>query len=439
MEAPEARHRDAFEGWEPAAQRALVDAKLRDLVALAAARSPLYGGLWGEPGSFGGLGDLGRLPLLTKDVWVAASPPRSSDALTGPLTDALVLRSGGSTGEPKFSIYSHSEFAGTMPFFARTYRAAGLVPGDRVANLFAAGALYASFSFVNRLLETLGCLSFPYTAAADAEIVADGCARFGIDVLVGFPSRLLHVAPALQARGVRIAKIFYAGEHLHPEDRQRLTETLGCSVIASAGYGAVDSGLMGHACEARAGGFHHVLADHVVVEVVDPETGRPKRPGEAGSLVVTNLDRHLQPVIRYVIGDEGRLVPEACPCGRATPVFELLGRTDDALRLGYATVLRAEVLAAFADEPAVGQAVQLVKQRHDGREALRIRVEVAEHGRDETLQARLEAALLQAKPDVAKLIAAGSLAPLAVELLAPGGIPLMPVTGKFKGTIDETL
>ncbi|MEB3330700.1 MAG: AMP-binding protein, partial [Candidatus Sericytochromatia bacterium] len=299
MEAPESPLRDAFEGWPSEAQAALVDAKLRALLQLAAAQAPLYRQLWGPLGPFGGLADLGRLPLLTKETWVAASPPRSSDALTGPLTDAVVFRSGGSTGAPKFSVYGHREFAGCMPLFARTYRAAGLRPGDRVANLFAAGGLYASFSFVNRLLETLSCLSFPYTAAADAEAVADGCARFGIDVLVGFPSRLLQVAPALQARGVRIAKIFYAGEHLHPDDRQHLTEALGCTVIASAGYGAVDSGLMGHACEARAGGFHHVLADHVVVEVVDPATGLARPPGEPGALVVTNLDRHLQPVIRY--------------------------------------------------------------------------------------------------------------------------------------------
>ncbi|MEB3330860.1 MAG: hypothetical protein VKQ33_16685, partial [Candidatus Sericytochromatia bacterium] len=127
------------------------------------------------------------------------------------------------------------------------------------------------------------------------------------------------------------------------------------------------------------------------------------------------------------------------PCGRTTPVFELLGRADDAVRLGYATVLRAEVLAAFAGEPAVGHAVQLVKQRHDGREGLLIRVEVPDSAREPGLQARLEAAVLRAKPDVARLIAAGSLGPLVVALLPPGGIPRVPVTGKFKGTLDETL
>ncbi len=430
--------RDAIEAADAEVLGALVDAKLRALCAAARAGSPFHRERLAGV-NVAGRADLVRVPILTKDDWVAASPPRSDAALTQPLGGAYVFRSGGSTGEPKFSIYAAAEFAASMAYFRRTYVSAGLRPGDRVANLFAAGGLYASFVFVNRLLEELGCLNFPYTAAAPADVVADGAARFGIDTLLGFPSLLLQVAPALAARGVRIRKVFYAGEHLHAEDRAALIAQLGCEIVASAGYGAVDSGLMGYQCEAMTGGEHHVLADHAWLEVVHPETLAPVPEGDEGLLVVTNLDRLLHPVIRYRVGDLARLVPGPCPCGRTTPRFELLGRGDDALRLGYATVTRAEVLAAFAGSPGLTSAVQLVKRREDGREALLVRVEVPAQADAEGLAARLTARLLDAKPDLAKMAAAGNLAWPRVEVLAPGAIPRVAVTGKFRGTIDETL
>jgi phenylacetate-coenzyme A ligase PaaK-like adenylate-forming protein len=429
--------RDPIEGADPAAIGALVDEKLRALVATARAGSPFHAarlaGVRVE-----GRADLAAVPLLTKDAWAAASPPHAEAALTRPLAAAYVFRSGGSTGDPKFSCFAHDEFAASMAQFTRSYTAAGLRPGDRVANLFAAGGLYASFVFVGRMLEALGCVSFPYTAAAAPEVVADGCARFGIDVLLGFPSWLLQVAPALEARGVRIRKIFYAGEHLHADDRARLRAVLGAEIIASAGYGAVDSGLMGYQCEAMAGGEHHLLSDHSYLEVVHPETLAPVPDGEEGLLLVTNLDRHLHPVLRYRIGDLARLLPGACACGRTADRFELLGRGDDALRLGYATVTRAELLAAFAGEPGLTSAVQLVKRRAEGREALVVRVEVPAPAAVPGLGERLAALALAAKPDLAKLVAAGSLAPLAVEVLPTGAIPRVPVTGKFRGTVDET-
>ena len=60
------------------------------------------------------------------------------------------------TGDPKFSVFSVTEFRRWVEVFLRTYDAAGLRPSDRVANLFVSGSLYASFIFVNRLVEEMG-------------------------------------------------------------------------------------------------------------------------------------------------------------------------------------------------------------------------------------------------------------------------------------------
>ncbi|MNS35163.1 Phenylacetate-coenzyme A ligase [compost metagenome] len=415
----------------------LVDEKLKALVALAKAQSPFHQArLAGIEVS--GRADLARVPILDKDAWMAASPPHSEATLTRPLGGAYIFRTGGSTGEPKFSAFSGEEFRAFVSLFLRSYHAVGLRASDRVANLFACGSLYASFVFVNRMLEEMGTLNFPFTAATSPEAVARHVKLFGINTLVGFPSWILQVAEVLVAEGVTIEKVFYAGEHLYDEERRYLREKLGVQVIGSAGYAAVDTGLIGYQCDRAVGGVHHVLADHTHLEIVDPETHMPVGPGEEGMLLVTNLERTLQPVIRYIIGDMARWVEGDCDCGRTAPRFELLRRGDDVLRIGFANVTYDEVAGAFATMPELTSTIQMVKEREDRRDRLRFRIEVRE---PEAFDAaamgdRLTAALSAAKPDVGKLLATGYLHPIAYEFLPLGAIPRLPVTGKFKRTLD---
>jgi phenylacetate-coenzyme A ligase PaaK-like adenylate-forming protein len=430
-------HLHPIEQLAPAELDALVDAKLARIVAHARAHSPFHRERLGAA-PVAGRADLARLPLLDKDAWMAASPPYAEASLTGPLAGAYVFRTGGSTGEPKFSAFTVPEFRLLTGFLQRAYYAGGLRASDRVANLFAAGSLYASFVYINRVLEELGTLNFPITTSMPPELVAQHVRRFGINTLVGFPSWLLQVAERLVAEGLTVEKIFYGGEHLYEEERRFLRERLGATVIQSAGYAAVDAGLVGYQCTHASGALHHVVADHLYMEILHPETFEPVAPGEEGLIVVTDLDRELQPVIRYVVGDLGRMVAGPCACGRTAPRFELLRRGDDVLRIGYANLTYNEVATAFAGVPELTATVQMIKEREAMRDRLSFRIEVRDPEAIDpaALAARLEAALTAVKPDVAKLLAQGYLHPIGFEFLPSGAIPRMPVTGKFKRTLD---
>src|SRR5207249_5185438 len=53
-------------------------------------------------------------------------------------------------------------------------------------------------------------------------------------------------------------------------------------------------------------------------------------PGVPGSIVVTDLSNFAMPLIRYQIGDVGKLSGRACPCGRGLPLLESIeGREAD--------------------------------------------------------------------------------------------------------------
>lgn len=428
---------EAIETADPGELAALQARKLDTLLALARARSPFYRRHLGAEGT-----PFLELPPLTKDLLVHHSPPESSELLTGPLASAYVFRSGGTTGAPKFSPFSFEEFRRFTRMFLRTYGAAGLRSTDRVANLFVVGSLYASFIFVNRLVEEMGCTSFPFTGNAPAETVARHLELFPINTLMGISSWVLEVVQKLpEAVRPRIEKIYYAGEHLYPEERLYLHDHLpNLQIIGSGGYGAVDSGLMAYQCEACEGSMHHVLADHVLLEIVDPVSLRPVGADESGILLITTLDRTLMPLVRYVIGDLARWVPGSCPCGRTMPRFELLGRNDD-LRIGISTVGYDEVMAAVAEHAQLTSNLQLVKEREGMKDRMIVRIEVRPEftGDRAPLLASLTAALLRHKPDLAKLIASEHVHPLGVELHDLGAIPRVPVTGKVRRTLDRTL
>lgn len=81
-------------------------------------------------------------------------------------------------------------------------------------------------------------------------------------------------------------------------------------------------------------GHLHLNSDWVILESVDDQ-GRVLPAGEAGtSTLLTNLANHVQPLIRYNLGDSIRLYSHACACGSHLPVIEVQGRSDDTLRLG---------------------------------------------------------------------------------------------------------
>ena len=59
----------------------------------------------------------------------------------------------------------------------------------------------------------------------------------------------------------------------------------------------------------------HVNEDHFIVEVIDPDDGRPLAPGTEGELVFTTLTKEALPLLRYRTRDIGTVLAEPCECG----------------------------------------------------------------------------------------------------------------------------
>jgi phenylacetate-CoA ligase len=111
---------------------------------------------------------------------------------------------------------------------------------------------------------------------------------------------------------------------LHPWQRRSIEEVFGCKVTNR--YGCEEVSLIACECEVHHG--LHVNADSLYVEVL--RDGQPARPGEPGSVVVTDLTNRAMPLLRYQVGDVAVLSARCCPCGRGLPLLEQLeGREAD--------------------------------------------------------------------------------------------------------------
>jgi phenylacetate-CoA ligase len=145
----------------------------------------------------------------------------------------------------------------------------------------------------------------------------------------GYVSAVVELAEQARLMGARsrplvpYAKVF--GEMLYPFQRRIIEEGLGARVIET--YGCNETGTVAYECPA---GSIHVFADHVTVEIL--KDGEPVRPGEMGDIVLTCTTNRTMPLIRYRVGDRGRLLPDPCSCGRPHPVLEgIEGRSGDVL------------------------------------------------------------------------------------------------------------
>ena len=127
-------------------------------------------------------------------------------------------------------------------------------------------------------------------------------------------------------------------------------------------YGSAELGSI--ACDCEIGNGMHIFSDLFIVEIVDAD-GQPVPAGQLGEVVVTDLVNHAMPLIRYKIGDLGRIDDSPCSCGLNSPRLWIEGRIQDALTdVDGQWVTSFDIAEKLYSETGVDQ-FQLVEKRGD--------------------------------------------------------------------------
>ena len=159
----------------------------------------------------------------------------------------------------------------------------------------------------------------------------DILAQEGVADFVTFPSNAAQIARYCRDTGRMLPDlraINTYGELLTDDARALCREVFGVPIIDA--YSAEETGFLSIQCPHH--DHHHVMAEHVKVEVLDA-AGHPCGPGQTGRVVVTPLHNFAMPLLRYEIGDYAEVGPP-CTCGRTLPVLtRILGRSRDRVHL----------------------------------------------------------------------------------------------------------
>ncbi|WP_332763226.1 phenylacetate--CoA ligase family protein [Pseudomonas koreensis] len=320
--------------------------ELHQLLAFVRESSPYYAMHWQHVAVQDTA--LDQLPVVDpKQYWQAGQPLEHWPVLTSAVERALVFKTGGTTGAGKLSVFTREEWQALVRDFG-SQLGQQLNRGDRVANLFFVGDLYASFVFIHDALahEDAGVIEYPFTGDVDPAALADAIRQYRINVLAGVPAQLLAFAGELERQSLclyEVQTLLYGGESLFAGQLQRLRRVFPNARIASIGYASVDAGFIGASSRDCALGEHRMLPDHSVVEIIDEHTGEViDECGRTGRLVITNLTRRLMPLIRYPVGDL------ACwrePATAARRKFALMGRSASSrrIRVGSMTLLTEDI------------------------------------------------------------------------------------------------
>jgi phenylacetate-CoA ligase len=177
-------------------------------------------------------------------------------------------------------------------------------------------------------------------------------------------------------------------------------------------YGLTEVGPVAFECWEHPGGLHVNEAEYIA-EVLDRD-GHAVEDGELGELVLTNLGRTANPVLRYRTGDIVRRSLAPCPCGRpfARLVGGVLARADDMVSIRGVNVYPTAVESVVRSHPAV----------------VEFRATVEQHGPMPTLSVEIElSAGTAADPGIAQAVALSLRDALGltvpVRIVATGALP----------------
>ncbi len=381
----------AMEAMAPENRRHFVRDRLQETLRYAAKHAPHLNsrletaGLWLE--QLSEPDDLFRLPPLRKKDLPSLqgqAPPFGGLVAVPAHTLQRIFISPGPIFDPE----------GAGPNFwrmARAMYAARFRRGDIVLNTFAY-QLTPAGSMCDEGLAAIGCVAVPM-GGGNTDTQVQVLRRLQATGYVGTPSFLHTILQRAEETGITplrdlsLEVAFVSGGMLPESLRVLMREEYGVSVTQA--YASADLGLIAYECQERAG-MH--VAEDLVLQIADPETGQPVGDGMAGEVVVTTFNK-VYPLVRFGTGDLSMLDPAACRCGRTTPrLSRILGRADDVIKIRGMFVHPSQLDAVMSETPEIGR-YQLVVRRKGFEDDLILRVEGAGSSRD--LAARLQTRVRQ--------------------------------------------
>ena len=367
-----------------------------------------------RPGDVKSLGDLARFPFTTKED-LRQNYPFGMFAV--PMNEIVrVHASSGTTGKPTVVGYTRGDIELWSMLIARSIRAAGGKPGDKMHVAYGYG-LFTGGLGLHYGAEHLGCTVIPVSGGfteRQVQLIRD----FEPDIIAVTPSYLLAIADEFDRQGIDARKsslrIALCGAEPWTEAmRAEIERRMGLDAVNVYGLSEVIGPGVGQEYADTKDGLT-IWEDHFFPEIIDPDTGKVLTDGEEGELVLTSLTKEAMPVIRYRTRDLTRLLPRSN--GRAMRRIERIkGRSDDMIIIRGVNVFPTQIEAALAAEQLFAPHYILEVTRPDRLDELEVIVETRDRLPPDAMMVLADRAVHLIKAHVGVTATVRAVAPGAIE------------------------
>lgn len=315
------------EQWDAARWRSWQQEQLARVLHRAATRVPYYRDHWARRRRQGDSSSwelLKNWPVLEKEE--VRKQPRAFLADDCDPRRMFYAHTSGTTGTPVDLWRSRKTMRSLYALsLARTKGWQGLAPRDRWAKLGGQVVTLGTqreppFWVWNAALNQL-YMSTYHLAPAMIEHYLEALVQYRIEYVFGYTSSVFALAQEalrLKRRDITLKVVITEAEPLFEHQRRVIAEAFNCPVRETYGMGEIVTA----ASECPSGTLHQ-WPEIGWVESVEDDT--PVRQGEIGEFVCTSLLNIDMPLIRYRVGDRGRLLTDqSCACGRTLPSLSVV-------------------------------------------------------------------------------------------------------------------
>ncbi|QDR83170.1 phenylacetate--CoA ligase family protein [Sporomusa termitida] len=367
-----------------AAMRQLQLGRLQELVDRVYRNAPFYRykmeAVGVMPADIRSLADITKLPLMTKQDMRDNYP---YGLLAVPLKQIVRFHSSsGTTGRPTAVAYTKNDVDMWAESLARTLVAGGLEP-DSVFQVAVNYGMFTGGLGMHYAAEKAGAAIVPASSGnpvRQAMLMQD----FGVTAIIITPSYALHLAEALQARGIdprslALKSIFCGAEAWSDSMRLEIEKVFGTNTYDVYGLSEIIGPGVATDCRLQAG--LHLHEDLFYPEIIDPVTAEPLPDGQVGELVITTLTKEGMPMLRYRTRDLTALGRTPCACGRTGVTMQrVTGRSDDMLIIRGVNVFPSQIESVLLEMGATAPHYQLIIERKNNLDELTVLVEPTEAG-----------------------------------------------------------
>jgi phenylacetate-CoA ligase len=365
--------------------------KLKRMCDYAYATVPFHKRCWDEAGfhpeQLKTLDDLRRIPFMTREEWMESlqEKPLFGEMLSTDPTNAIRYHlTSGTTGRTPIRVLdSTKDWEWIAEMWCYGLWGFGIRPEDIVYFAFGYGS-FIGFWGAHYACEKIGALVIP-GGAQTTEARIKQMVELGVTTVCSTPTYALNMWQKAREMGIDLAKdskvdkIIASGEPAGsiPAAKRQLEEAWGAKCGDTAGMTEIGT-IMIFECSHQPGGTH-IIEDHFVEEVIDPETTEPVGYGELGERVVTSFGRGFIPLIRYRSKDLVMKVPAStCDCGRTWDIYDggIRGRTDDMKLVRGTNVYPRAVESIVREYVAIDEFQIYLWRKDDLQDEITVKIEI---------------------------------------------------------------